>query len=63
VISLAKILLRATRPKTALLGNLPRTSEYRNVEHYPEVTTVPGVVIVKVDSAIYFTNSNYVKDR
>ncbi|GJN23905.1 hypothetical protein PR202_gb11597 [Eleusine coracana subsp. coracana] len=63
VISLAKILLQATRPKTALLGNLPRTSEYRNVEQYPEVTTVPGVVIVKVDSAIYFTNSNYVKDR
>ncbi|TVU45887.1 hypothetical protein EJB05_05395, partial [Eragrostis curvula] len=63
VISLAKILLQATRPKTALLGNLPRTSEYRDIEQYPEVTSVPGVVIVKVDSAIYFTNSNYIKDR
>ncbi|KAL6894574.1 hypothetical protein ACP4OV_008672 [Aristida adscensionis] len=62
-ISIAKILLRATRPKTTLLGNLPKTSIYRNTEQYPEVITVPGVVIVSVDSAIYFTNSNYVTDR
>ncbi|KAK8444528.1 hypothetical protein SEVIR_9G153300v4 [Setaria viridis] len=62
-ISIAKILLQATRPRTALLGNLPRTTVYRNIEQYPDVTTVPGVVIVQVDSAIYFTNSNYVKER
>uniref|UniRef100_A0A0D9VQQ1 STAS domain-containing protein n=1 Tax=Leersia perrieri TaxID=77586 RepID=A0A0D9VQQ1_9ORYZ len=35
----------------------------RNIDQYPEATMVPGVVIVRVDSAIYFTNSNYVKDR
>ncbi|KAG2536344.1 hypothetical protein PVAP13_9NG182200 [Panicum virgatum] len=62
-ISIAKILLQATRPKTALLGNLPRTAIYKNIEQYQEVTTVPRVVIVQVDSAIYFTNSNYVKER
>ncbi|RLN18872.1 hypothetical protein C2845_PM02G06320 [Panicum miliaceum] len=62
-ISIAKILLQATRPKTALLGNLPRTAIYKKIEQYQEVTTVPGVVIVQVDSAIYFTNSNYVKER
>ncbi|KAL5218694.1 hypothetical protein ABZP36_019378 [Zizania latifolia] len=63
VISLAKILLQVTRPRTALLGNLPRTTIYRNIDHYPEATLVPGMVIVRVDSAIYFTNSNYVKER
>ncbi|KAM0923225.1 hypothetical protein ACQ4PT_005670 [Festuca glaucescens] len=62
-ISLGKILLQVTRPRTALLGNLPRTSIYRNVEQYTEATKVPGVLIVRVDSAIYFTNSNYVKER
>jgi high affinity sulfate transporter 1 len=62
-ISLAKILLQVTRPRTVLLGNLPRTTLYRNIDQYPEATLVPGVVIVRVDSAIYFTNSNYVKDR
>lgn len=62
-ISLAKIVLQVTRPRTSLLGNLPRTSIYRNLEQYPEARKVPGVLIVRVDSAIYFTNSNYVKER
>ncbi|CAM0908146.1 unnamed protein product [Alopecurus aequalis] len=45
-ISLAKILLQVTRPRTALLGNLPRTTIYRNVEQYPGATQVPGVLIL-----------------
>ncbi|KAK1308506.1 Sulfate transporter 1.2 [Acorus calamus] len=63
VISFAKILLQVTRPRTAILGNLPRTTIYRNIDQYPEATKVPGVLVVRVDSAIYFSNSNYVKER
>ncbi|KAK8642809.1 hypothetical protein V6N13_012141 [Hibiscus sabdariffa] len=63
IISFAKILLQVTRPRTALLGKLPRSSVYRNIQQYPEATRVPGVLIVRVDSAIYFSNSNYVKER
>jgi len=52
-----------TRPRIALLGRVPRTSVYRNIEQYPEATKIPGILILRVDSAIYFSNSNYVKDR
>ncbi|XP_022743483.1 sulfate transporter 1.3-like isoform X2 [Durio zibethinus] len=62
-ISFAKILLQVTRPRTAILGKLPRTTVYRNILQYPEAAKVPGVLIVRVDSAIYFSNSNYVKER
>ncbi|GMN45284.1 hypothetical protein TIFTF001_014471 [Ficus carica] len=62
-ISFAKILLQVTRPRTALLGKIPRTTVYRNIQQYPDATKVPGVLIVRVDSAIYFSNSNYVKER
>ncbi|KAH7656261.1 sulfate transporter 1 high-affinity protein [Dioscorea alata] len=62
-ISFAKILLQVTRPRTALLGNLPQTTIYRNIDQYPEATRVSGVLIVRVDSAIYFSNSNYIKER
>ncbi|KAI3924592.1 hypothetical protein MKX01_003732 [Papaver californicum] len=62
-ISFAKLLLQVTRPRTAVLGKLPRTTVYRNIEQYPEASKVPGVLIVRVDSAIYFSNSNYIKDR
>ncbi|KAL2894353.1 Sulfate transporter 1.3 [Bienertia sinuspersici] len=63
VISFAKILLQVTRPRTALLGNLPGTMIYRNIQQYPEAKNVPGILIVRVDSAIYFSNSNYIKER
>ncbi|PIA48054.1 hypothetical protein AQUCO_01400563v1 [Aquilegia coerulea] len=62
-ISFAKILLQVTRPRTALLGKLPLTTVYRNVEQYPDAAKVPGLLIVRVDSAIYFSNSNYIKER
>ncbi|XP_020520698.1 sulfate transporter 1.2 isoform X2 [Amborella trichopoda] len=62
-LSFAKILLHVTRPHTALLGNIPRTSIYRNIEQYPEATKVPGMLILRVDSAIYFSNSNYIRER
>ncbi|RDX72828.1 Sulfate transporter 1.3, partial [Mucuna pruriens] len=62
-ISFAKILLQVTRPRTAILGKIPRTTVYRNIQQYPEATRVPGVLIIRVDSAIYFSNSNYVKER
>ncbi|XP_068636605.1 sulfate transporter 1.2-like [Aristolochia californica] len=62
-ISFAKILLQVTRPRTALLGNLPQTSIYRNIEQYPDAKKIPGILVVRVDSAIYFSNCNYVRER
>ncbi|KAK6143696.1 hypothetical protein DH2020_024044 [Rehmannia glutinosa] len=62
-ISFAKILLQVTRPRTAVLGKIPRTTVYRNIQQYPEATKVPGILIVRVDSAIYFSNSNYIRER
>ncbi|TYH25957.1 hypothetical protein ES288_A03G211400v1 [Gossypium darwinii] len=63
-ISFAKILIQVTRPRTAILGKVPRTATvYRNIQQYPDATKVSGILIVRVDSAIYFSNSNYVKER
>ncbi|KAJ8459184.1 hypothetical protein OPV22_032110 [Ensete ventricosum] len=62
-ISFAIILHRATSPRIALLGNLPGATLHRNIEQYPEATIVPGILIVRVDSAIYFSNSNCVRER
>ncbi|CAN6587619.1 unnamed protein product [Malus baccata var. baccata] len=62
-ISFAKILLQVTRPRTTLLGKLPRTNVYRNIQQYPQATQIPGILIIRVDSAIYFSNSNYIKER
>ncbi|EPS63999.1 hypothetical protein M569_10782, partial [Genlisea aurea] len=62
-ISFAKLLLQVTRPRTAVLGRIPLTDVYRNMQQYPEASKIPGVLIIRVDSAIYFSNSNYIKER
>ncbi|XP_027338089.1 high affinity sulfate transporter 2 [Abrus precatorius] len=62
-ISFAKILLQVTRPRTAVLGKLPGTTIYRNIQQYPKATQITGMLIIRVDSAIYFSNSNYIKER
>ncbi|KAL2608192.1 hypothetical protein R1flu_026765 [Riccia fluitans] len=62
-ISFAKILLHVTRPHTALLGNIPDTTVYRNVEQYPEATAEPGILVVRIDAAVYFSNANYIRER
>ncbi|KAG6546359.1 hypothetical protein Mapa_012400 [Marchantia paleacea] len=63
IISFAKILIHVTRPHTALLGNIPGTSVYHDIKQYPLASSEPGIVIVRIDAAIYFSNSNYVRER
>ncbi|KAJ7289920.1 hypothetical protein O6H91_22G002400 [Diphasiastrum complanatum] len=62
-ISLAKVLLHVTRPHTAILGNIPGTNIYRNIQQYPDASRVPGILVIRIDSSIYFSNSNYIRER
>ncbi len=61
VASLLVFVVRTTQPHTAVLGRLPGTEVYRNVERFPEAVKVPGVVIVRVDASFYFGNVTFLK--
>jgi len=58
-ISLLVLIRRVTRPGTAILGRMPDKESYRDVELYPEVETVPGLLIYRFDSALIFTNAEF----
>uniref|UniRef100_A0A6N2MZN1 STAS domain-containing protein n=1 Tax=Salix viminalis TaxID=40686 RepID=A0A6N2MZN1_SALVM len=62
-ISLFKILLQVTRPKTVILGNIPGTDIFRNLHHYKESMRIPGFVIIRIESPINFANTTYLKER
>lgn len=47
----------------AVLGRLPGTTVYRNVMQYPEAYIYHGIVILRIDSPIYFANINFIKER
>jgi len=62
-ISIARLLLFVSRPKTAVKGNIPNSMIYRNTEQYPSSRTVPGILILEIDAPIYFANASYLRER
>ncbi|KAI3453127.1 hypothetical protein Pfo_009790 [Paulownia fortunei] len=62
-ISIFKILLQITRPKTVMLGNIPGTDIYRDLHHYKQATSVPGFLILSIEAPINFANTTYLKER
>nr|ABK35752.1 sulfate transporter [Populus tremula x Populus alba] len=61
--SLAFVIHESANPHIAVLGRLPGTTVYRNIEQYPEAYTYNGIVIVRIDAPIYFANISSIKDR
>jgi sulfate permease, SulP family len=61
-LSLLLHLYRTSRPHMAVVGNVPGTEHFRNVERH-QVTTTPEILSVRVDESLYFANSRYLEDR
>ncbi|KAF5794786.1 putative SLC26A/SulP transporter, STAS domain superfamily [Helianthus annuus] len=61
--SLAFVIHESANPHVAVLGRLPGTTVYRNIQQYPEAYTYNGIVIVRIDAPIYFANTSFIKDR
>ncbi len=59
--SLLVVIARMATPHTAVLGRLPGTTTYRNLERFPDARPVPGLHLVRLDASISFANSAFVK--
>ena len=59
--SMLVVFARMSRPHTAVLGQVPGTTTYRNVERFPEVEVVDGIRIIRIDAALSFVNADPVK--
>jgi SulP family sulfate permease len=62
LLSLVLFVLRTTRPHTAVLGRLPGTTVYRNLDRFPDALPVPGLVIVRIDAQLYFANVAFLRE-
>ncbi|CAK9254958.1 unnamed protein product [Sphagnum jensenii] len=62
-ISLAFVIYESANPHMAVLGRLPGTTVYRNVKQYPDSYIYHGMIILRIDSPIYFGNINFIKER
>ncbi|MBU0584848.1 MAG: sulfate permease [Alphaproteobacteria bacterium] len=61
-LSLLLHLYRSSRPHMAIVGNVPGTEHFRNVERH-SVVTCPEILSIRVDESLYFANSRYLEDR
>ncbi len=62
LLSLLLHLWRTSRPHVAVLGQVPGTEHFRNIDRHA-VATVPGVLSIRVDESLYFPNARYLEDR
>jgi SulP family sulfate permease len=56
VLSLLLLIYRASHPQGAVLGQLPGTEAYRDVEMHPEALTFPGMLIWRVGGDMFFAS-------
>lgn len=63
VLSLVMVIYQTTRPHIAILGKVPGTSYYRNVQRFPNLEEPSGLKILRFDGALYFANCQFFKDR
>jgi len=62
VLSLLLHLYRTSRPHMAVVGQVPGTQHFRNVDRH-SVVTLPHVLSLRVDESLYFANTRYLEDR
>ncbi|MDD9933982.1 MAG: solute carrier family 26 protein [Myxococcales bacterium] len=60
--SVLNFAVQTTRPHFAVLGRIPGTEAYLNVERHPHVVRDPGVLIVRIDAQFYFGNVTFLKE-
>lgn len=58
--SLGAMIWRHSQPHMAEVGRLPGTEHFRNVQRY-DVERLPGVMVVRVDESLDFTNIQHVE--
>lgn len=60
-LSIALFLWQTSRPHVAVVGLVPGTEHFRNVQRH-KVVTSPKVLTVRVDESLYFANARYLED-
>ena len=60
--SLAVLVWRSSHPHMALVGRVPGTEHFRNVERH-QVEIFPGLIALRIDESIYFANSQLIAEK
>ena len=62
LLSMGTLIWRASRPHIAVLGRIPNSEHFRNVERY-EAHTLPDILLLRIDAGLFFGNVEAVTER
>ena len=62
-LSLAWLLMVASRPQDAVLGRVPGLPGFHSVADYPQASTVPGLLLYRFEANLVFFNVDYFGER
>ncbi|SFU52068.1 SulP family inorganic anion transporter [Pseudoduganella namucuonensis] len=61
-LSMGTLIWRASRPHIAVLGRIPGSEHFRNIERYP-AETQPDMLMLRIDANLFFGNVEAVGER
>jgi SulP family sulfate permease len=62
LLSLALLLGRTSRPHAAIVGRVPNTEHFRNVDRH-DVITDPRIVTIRIDESLTYLNARWLEER
>jgi MFS superfamily sulfate permease-like transporter len=62
-LSVAELLTRVARPHDAVQGLVPGVAGMHDVDDYPEARTIPGLLVYRYDSPLFFANAEDFRRR
>jgi high affinity sulfate transporter 1 len=63
VLSVLELLYRVARPHDAIQGFVPGLAGMHDIDDYPQATTVPGLLVYRYDSPLFFANASDFRRR
>ena len=62
-LSVAEMLHRVARPHDAVQGFVPGLAGMHDIDDYPQASTVPGLLVYRYDSPLFFANAEDFRRR
>lgn len=62
VLSLVMLIYKSTKPHIAILGKVPGTTFYRNINRFDNLDINKEILIVRFDAQLHFANTTFFKD-
>ena len=62
-LTLAALLKKISAPQDSLLGRLPDSGKFEDMENHPEAQSVPEILIFRPNGVLFFANANRLRNR